>query len=161
MRYNTVKGVDKFIRDLKADTNKALLYCGEYLQGKLREQLEVDSYDTGNLARSVTYRQIKDGLVEVGTNLEYAAVREYGRKPGTFPNLDALVGWTARHGMITGGASMKYDDLHYIDKGTIYVIARAIAIKGIKGKHTFEKVYEQEQDNIIKIFNDYMNRKWQ
>lgn len=161
MKYGVVKGVDKFIRDVKRDANKALLYCGEYLQGKLREQIEVDSYDTGDLARSVTYRLVKDGEVEVGTNLEYAAVREYGRKPGTFPNLDALVGWTARKGMITGGATMRYDDLHYIDKGTVFLVARAIAVRGIKGKHTFENVYDQEKDNVIKLFNNIMAKQWQ
>lgn len=159
MKY-TVEGVDKFIKQLHIDTNKALLYCGEYLQGKIREQLSVDSYDTGALARSVTYRQVEDGVVEVGTNLEYAPIREYGRKPGRFPNLDALVGWSARHGMITGGATQRYDNLHYKDKGTIFLIARAIAVRGIKGKHTFENVYEQEKENVIKLFNDIMAKKW-
>ena len=152
MKY-TVEGVDKFIKQLHIDTNKALLYCGEYLQGKIREQLSVDSYDTGALARSVTYRQVEDGVVEVGTNLEYAPIREYGRKPGRFPNLDALVGWSARHGMITGGATQRYDNLHYKDKGTIFLIARAIAVRGIKGKHTFENVYEQEKENVILLYS--------
>ena len=152
--------VEQIIVILHIDTNKALLYCGEYLQGKIREQLSVDSYDTGALARSVTYRQVEDGVVEVGTNLEYAPIREYGRKPGRFPNLDALVGWSARHGMITGGATQRYDNLHYKDKGTIFLIARAIAVRGIKGKHTFENVYEQEKENVIKLFNDIMAKKW-
>lgn len=159
MKY-TVEGVDKFIKQVKMDANKALLYCGEYLQGKLREQLSIDSYDTGALARSVTYRLVEDGVVEVGTNLEYAAIREYGRKPGRFPNLDALVGWSARHGMITGGATQKYDELHYKDKGVIFLVARAIARRGIQGKHTFENVYEQEKDNVVKLFNDLMAKQW-
>lgn len=159
MKYK-VEGVDKFISDIKKDANKALLYCGEYLTGKIQEQLIIDSYDTGALARSVTYRQVEDGVVEVGTNLEYAPIREYGRKPGTFPNLDALVGWAARKGMITGGASQKYDTLHYKDKGVIYLVARSIALKGIEGKHTFMRVYEQEKDNIIKLFNDIMAKQW-
>ena len=158
MKY-TVEGVDKFIKQVKMDANKALLYCGEYLQGKLREQLSIDSYDTGALARSVTYRLVEDGVVEVGTNLEYAAIREYGRKPGRFPNLDALVGWSARHGMIEGGATQRYDELHYKDKGVIFLVARAIARRGIQGKHTFENVYEQEKDNVVKLFNDIMARK--
>lgn len=159
MKY-TVEGVDKFIKQVKMDANKALLYCGEYLQGKLREQLSIDSYDTGALARSVTYRLVEDGVVEVGTNLEYAAIREYGRKPGRFPNLDALVGWSARHGMITGGATQRYDELHYKDKGVIFLVARAIARRGIQGKHTFENVYEQEKDNVVKLFNDLMAKQW-
>lgn len=161
MKY-TVEGVDKFIQKVKKDYNHALLYCAEYLQGKIREEIQVDSYDTGALARSVTYRQVSDGVVEVGSALEYAPVREYGRKPGTFPNLDALVGWAARHGMlIQWGATSSYDDLYYKDKGTVFLIARAIAIRGIEGKHTFYKVYQQEKENIIKLFNDYMKQQWQ
>lgn len=161
MQYK-VDGVDKFIKHIKVDANRALLYCAEYLQWKIREEIEVDSYDTGNLARSITYRQVSDGVVEVGTNLEYAPVREYGRKPGTFPNLDALVGWSARHGMlIYGGATSSYDALHYKDRSTIYLIARAIAIRGIKGKGTFQRVYNQEKQNIINLFNDLMANQWQ
>jgi hypothetical protein len=34
--------------------------------------------------------------------------------------------------MISGGATQRYDDLYYKDKGVVYVIARAIANKGIK-----------------------------
>ena len=159
MQYNGVNGVDGFIKKVKMDANRALLYCAEYLQGKIREQLSIDSYDTGNLARSVTYRQVEDGVVEVGSALEYAPVREYGRKPGRFPNLDALVGWTASKGMITGGATQKYNNLHYKDKGVVFLVARAIAIRGIKGKHTFWNVYVQEQENIIKLFNDLMAKQ--
>ena len=159
MKYS-VKGVDKFIKSMERDATKALLYCGEYLQGKLREQIEIDSYDTGDLSRSITYRQLDGNTVEVGTSLEYAPIREYGRKPGTYPNFNALVWWAARHGMITGGATSKYKDLHYTDRGVIFVLARSIKLKGIEGKHTFENVYNAEKDNIVKIFNDYMNKQW-
>ena len=159
MKY-TVQGADKFIKKIQMTSTRALMYCGEYLQGKLQDELRKDSYDTGNLARSIVYRKVDDYTVEVGSALEYAAVREYGRKPGRFPNLDALVGWSARHGMITGGATQRYDNLHYKDKGTIFLIARAIAVRGIKGKHTFENVYEQEKENVIKLFNDIMAKKW-
>lgn len=135
------------------------MYCGEYLQGKLQEELRKDSYDTGNLARSIVYRKVDDYTVEVGSALEYAAVREYGRKPGTFPNLDALVGWSARKGMITGGATQRYDDLYYKDKGTIFLIARAIATRGIEWKHTFRNVFNREKQNILDLYTDLM-KQW-
>ena len=158
MKY-TVQWVDKFIKKIEMTSTRALMYCGEYLQSKLREEIRKDSYDTGNLARSITYRKVDDYTVEVGSALEYAAVREYGRKPGTFPNLDALVGWSARKGMITGGATQRYDDLYYKDKSTIFLIARAIANRGIEGKHTFENVFNREKQNILDLYTDLM-KKW-
>lgn len=95
MKYS-VENLDKVLNNLKMSSEKALEYCGEYLADRLKEQIEQDSYDLGNYANSITYRKVKPGVVEVGSPLEYAPVLEYGRKPGKFPNLDALVGRTAR-----------------------------------------------------------------
>ena len=58
MKY-TVEGLDKVLKNLKMESDKALEYCGEYLAGKLKEQVEEDSYDLGNLANSITYRKVK------------------------------------------------------------------------------------------------------
>ena len=154
MKY-TVENLNKVLDKIKISSDKALEYCGEYLADKIKEQVEEDSYDLGGLANSITYRTVKPGLVEVGSNLEYAPVREYGRKPGTFPNLDALVGWTARKGMITkGNTTANYDDLYYKDKGVVFLIARAIATRGIEGKHSFSKVYQREKKNIVNLYHD-------
>jgi hypothetical protein len=63
-----------------------------------------------------------------------------------------LVGWSARKGMIHGATS-SYSALSSKDKSVVYLIARKIKIKGIKGKHTFEKVRKGEKSNIINLFN--------
>jgi len=60
--------------------------------------------------------------------------------------------------MISGGATQNYDDLYYKDKGTVYVIARAIAKRGIKGKHTFENVINRERENIQKLYIKNMQK---
>ena len=156
MKYK-VEWLDKFIKDFTKDTNKALLYIGEYLEEKLKEQIRIDSYDTWTFANSITYRLVRDWVLEVGSNLIYSVVREEWRKPWKFPPLDALVGWTARKGMISWGATSTYDNLDNKDKGTVFVIARAIAKNGIEWKHSFQKVYEREKQNILKIYIEYMN----
>lgn len=156
MTVYTIEWLDKFIKNTEKDANKALLYCWEYLASKIQEQLQIDSYDTWTLASSITYRKVKDLVVEVWSALEYSAVREYWRQPWRFPPLDALVGWTARKGMISWGATERYDDLYYKDKQTIFLIARAIARNGIKWKHTFTNVLNRETENIRNIFIQYM-----
>lgn len=155
MQYQ-IEGLDKLLKNFKMSSDKALLYCGEYLASKLKEQVEKDSYDLGNLANSITYRKARPGVVEVGSNLVYAPVREYGRKPGTFPNLDALVGRTARKKMIKGGATQSYDSLHYTDKGVVFLVARAIATRGIEGKYTFKKVLQREKQNVLNLYHDLL-----
>lgn len=149
--------IDMLLKDVEKVSNKALLYCWEYLAGKLQEEIGRDSYDTGQLARSITYMQVNDGVL-VGSNLEYALVRENGRQPWKFPPLDALVGWTARKGMITGWATQKYDSLHYTDKGVIFVIARAIAERGIQWKHTFQNVFNKEKQNITNLYQELLQQ---
>lgn len=158
MKY-AVENLDKFIKKLNITSDMALKYCGDYLAAELKKETEKDSYDLGTLANSYVVRQVRSGMVQVGSMLEYAPVREYGRKPGTFPNLDALVGWTARKGMIwKNNASKGYNDLSYKDKGTIYVVARAIAIRGIPGVYTVHKVYEREKKHIVNLYRQKMQQ---
>ena len=160
MRYSIdQQALNKAINDLEKKSDNALEYCGEYLQSKIQEQLKLDSYDLWNLARSVAVNKVRHWLVEVWSALVYAPIREYGRQPWKFPNLDALVCWTARKGMITWWATQRYDDLYYKDKWTIFVIARAIAKRWIKWKHTFENVLNRERDNIKKLYIQKM-QEW-
>ena len=150
----------KVVNEINKDCNKALLVCWEYLQGKLQEEIMIDSYDTWNLARSINYQLVKDWLVEVWSNLEYAIIREYWRKPWKFPPMNAIASWSARKGIISWWVTTWYNNLHYKDKWIVFIIARAIATRWIEWKHTFEKVYEREKNNIVKIFTNYMSWKW-
>lgn len=160
MKYTVdKKDIDNLISMVQKNSGEALKKCWLYLEWKIKEQIAVDSYDTWQLAESINTQQISDNKVIVGTNLVYWLVREYGRKPWKFPPLDVLVGWAARKWMISWWATSKYSSLHYTDKGVIYVIARAIAIRWIQWKHTFEKVIKREQQNIINLYANLMN-KW-
>lgn len=158
MKYTVVQWAEKFIEKVRMTSEKALLYCGEYLTWKVQEQMEIDSYDTGQLASSITYRQVNENLVEVWTSLMYWVVREYGRKPWKFPPPQALVGWTARKWMIDWWATSKYENLSSKDRWTIYVIGRAIAIRWIEWKHTFRNVYNSEKQNVANLYRDLL--KW-
>lgn len=150
-----MENIDKVIADVEKKSGNALLKVWMYLEQKIKQEIQKDSYDTGQLARSINTQKVSDEKVVVGTNLEYALVREYGRKPWRFPPLQALVGWSARKGMITWWATSKYEDLHYTDKGKIFLIARAIARNWIQGKHTFERTINAEKDKFTDLFLKY------
>lgn len=151
MKY-WVDNIDKVIAEVEKKSGTALLKVWMYLEQQIKKQVEKDSYDTGQLARSINTQKISDEKVVVWTNLEYALIREYGRRPWKFPPLQALVGWTARKGIISWWATSKYDDLHYEDKGKIFIIARAIARRWIKGKHTFENTINAERNKLSDLF---------
>ena len=154
------QSLNKVLKNLENKSDKALKYCWEYLATKIKEQLKEDKvYDLWTLEWSIDYRLVKHWLVEVWSALAYAPVMEYGRQPWKFPPLDALVWWTARKKMIKGGATEKYNNLHYTDKWVIYVIARGIANKGIKWRHSFQTAVNKERKNIKQIYIDYM-KQW-
>lgn len=157
MKYS-VENLDKVIAQVEKKSWNTLYKVWMYLEQKLRKEVESDSYDTGQLARSINTHKISDTKVVVWSNLEYALVREYWRKPWKFPPLDALVGWTARKRIISWWATSRYDDLHYTDKGKVFLIARAIAKNGTEGKHTFERVINTEKGNLTNLFIKWYNQ---
>ena len=151
MKY-TVQNIDKVVVDVEKKWGNALYKVWLYLEQKIKQAVEKDSYDTGQLARSINTQKISDEKVVVWTNLEYALIREYGRRPWKFPPLQSLVGWSSRKGIISWWATSRYEDLHYTDKGKIFVIARSIALKGIQGKHTFENTIKAEVNKLTTLF---------
>jgi len=154
--YYKIEGIENVIKEIENKSKKALGRCGDYLEEKLKDEVSKDSYDTWTLAWSINRQYQGDDTVIVGTNLNYAVVREYGRQPWKYPPFDALVGWGARKGMIQGWATTSYNTLSSKDKSTIYLIARKIKIKGIEGKHTFEKVRAREKRNVYDLFTKIM-----
>lgn len=152
------------IKKLQMTSDEALKKVGQVLEQAIRYELESDSYDTGNLASSVNTKLVRSWVVEVGTNLEYALVREHGRRPWTYPNFDALTAWAGRKGIIQW-ASAKYDELHYKQKGIVFIIARSIKENGTdreegspekSGKQTFKRVLAREKSDLILLYRQYM-----
>lgn len=160
MKYYVDKtDLDRFTKKVVRDSNRALWYCWEYLEWKLKEAIETDSYDTWNLYDSITWQKVRDWVVEVWSNLDYAVIREYGRRPWKFPPLDVIASWSARKGMISWWVNDWYDNLHYTDQWIVFIIARAIAKRWIEWKLTFNRVFNEEKKNVFDIYTDYL-KKW-
>lgn len=73
--------------------------------------------DMGALRRSIV-SDLRPTSAKVYTPLHYAASVEYGRRPGSMPPPQALIGWMRRHRM----------------DGSPWALARSIARRGIKGR---------------------------
>ena len=89
--------------------------------------------DTSALARGIT-SEAKPTTARVYTTLAYARVMEEGRKPGgRMPPPDALRGWMRRHGMANVAP---------------FVLARAIARRGIKGRFFMRAAFQKVQRSM-------------
>jgi len=93
-----IKGLDELIRKLSPDlvaapVRRFMERSAILIQGKARQNVKSD---TGRLANSIAY-EIHGAHVPlwatVGTNLDYAAAREFQRPPGKMPPPGALVPW--------------------------------------------------------------------
>jgi hypothetical protein len=82
-------------------------------------------FDRGNYDRSWKASDIPNGG-RLASSSPYASTIDDGRRPGTLPNVQALVGWAKRHGMEN-------------PKSAAWAIAIAIKRRGIPAKHVFAR----------------------
>ena len=82
-------------------------------------------FDRGDYDRSWKATDIVDGA-RMASGSAYASVIDDGRRPGTMPNIQALVGWAQRHGS---------ED----PKRAAWAIAIAIKRRGLPAKHVFQR----------------------
>jgi hypothetical protein len=94
--------------------------------------------DTGALGRSIM-REVQPLMARVFTGLQYAPVMEYGRHPGgRMPPPQALAGWARRHGFGTSA-------------GALFVLARSIARRGIKGRFFMKKATDAGRNALPRL----------
>lgn len=101
-----------------------------------------------SLLRSVAKQFEGRGAVQawlVGSDLNYAPFVEYGRKPGKQPPVTAILQWLA----IKGGTA---------DRGTAFVIARAIGRRGIVGRFPFRRAMDAQSPQVEKVFVNKLER---
>lgn len=105
--------------------------------------------DTSALARSITH-EVEPALARVYSTLGYAAVMELGRRPGArMPPLRALLPWMRRHGIPASAA---------------FVLARAIAARGIRGRffmRAARQAVERALPGLIARATRDVERRWE
>lgn len=124
----TVIGMEKLLAKLKPtlyqDAVKTLLTQAALIAE--REARLGTPKDTGALARSISH-DVQPLMARVYSGLSYAVPVEFGRGAGKrMPPPQALVGWIRRHNLNVSP----------------FVLARAIARRGIRGRFFFRKAAE-------------------
>lgn len=150
---------------------RAMQQTGLVGEARVKGIMEKEAYDTGRALRSVTHTVRREGDIMrlvVGTALEYVIAIEKGRKPGKWPNLDALTKWVGRklrkEGVNTrvnvtfnqlkelartGGKPATAQQKAYRTHLTVlYLVGRKIATRGIRGKMIFQRI----QDGLLAYF---------
>lgn len=120
----------------------AMLESLAFLQNEVRQAMPVDTgLGRGSVVTELRGRTLGDLSGEVGSPLAHVAVLEYGRKPGgPMPPVAPIEAWAQRHGMA----------------GLGYVIARAIARRGLKARHMFRNAAQKGQAVIPSIFRRHL-----
>jgi hypothetical protein len=118
---------------------------GIEMVNEVKGEFDGEKAFTGKMKQSIRYEVNRQGskiVLRVGSDPQitpYAPVLEYGRKRnGKMPNLDAITMWV--HLKLRAVGKSFYDQLSSQEKGTVFVIARAIAKRGTKGRKVFTKL---------------------
>lgn len=147
-------------------------------EARVKGIIEKEAYDTGRLLRSIN-AVVRTSPNEIrgviGTALEYAKTIEYGRKPGSWPNLDALTKWVGRklrQEGINTRVNVSFDELKALARtggkpptkrqeayrqhlSALYLIGRKIATKGIEQKLIFKRI----EDGLLAYFRNELSRE--
>jgi hypothetical protein len=125
---------DNLKEELENATESGIEEAAKILQAEIVASIRsVNAVASGELLRSVTISSLVKTsdllLVKVGSSKEYAANVEYGRRAGTFPNVEEIYKW-----MITKGMNATMSGA--------YAIARKISEQGYEGKEPFAKALD-------------------
>jgi hypothetical protein len=170
VRSDIVQKSDQYLKELEKQAEAAVLRAmiRTSLVGEKRVKgiAEREAYDTGRFLRSIKSdirRSADEMILTIGSNLDYAITLEHGRKPGKWPNLDALTSWVGRmlrrKGLNTR-VNVSFDQLKTLarvgkgNKATeqqkayrkhlevLFLVGRKIATKGVRQKLIFKRLEE-------------------
>ena len=114
-----------------------------------RQELTINNVNSsGSLYNTIKSQVVVDDQAITGDLIlnDYWKYIEYGRKPGRFPNIQAIKGWIKQKPVIPTG---KLGKLPTTDQ-LAFLISKKIATKGIQGKNLLGKAI----DILEKQYND-------
>lgn len=167
-RSNVPEEAGKWLKDIdkqvRAAVRRAAVRTALLGERRIKGIVEKEAYDTGRGLRSVT-SEVREAANEIrmllGSNLDYMLDVEFGRKPGKWPNLDAIVKWCGRQMRrqgINARVNVSFEQLQAMAKQgsrghkpatavvarqqltMVYLVGRKIATKGIKQKLIFKRI---------------------
>ena len=148
--------------------SQTLNRIGNKLHRDIKHRLrDYDKIATGGLIESIAYNVInKDNIwiLEVGTNKKYLQYIEEGRKPGSFPNYQAIRNWIVKkrekHATFMpldiNQKSKKKANNETLEKlidKQAWMVAASIKKKGTEPFPVLQFIYDQNKDFIEKEVN--------
>ena len=100
--------------------------------------IEADYKNTGEAINSITVERIPDGF-RIGTDKIQAIVGEFGRSPGTFPNVNALAEWVNEQTGLPDRGDSDFDN-------AVYNIGKQIAEEGLPPYRFARSAWENLED---------------
>lgn len=125
--------MDQVVRDIRGEEMQQSYRAAALLVSNDAKRLA--PVDRGGLRASITPDVRQDGNVTmgiVGSNLVNAPYMETGTRP-FWPPLAALQVWARRHGT------------------SAYVVARAIARRGIQGRRYLQRAFDNNKSEVMRI----------
>lgn len=143
MEEKTLESIVQQLADILID-----LYRQELTSGKINS--------SGNLYNTIRSQVITNNQVITGDLIlnDYWKYIESGRKPGRFPNIQAIKEWIRQKPVIPSGRNK----LPTTDQ-LAYLISRKIATKGIQGKHILERAIEILESRYSQVIEDRVTQE--
>ena len=132
-------------------TEQTVQQLAQILIDLYRQELTINSVNSsGSLYNTIKSQVVVDDQAISGDLIlnDYWKYIEYGRKPGRFPNIQAIKGWIKQKPVIPTG---KLGKLPTTDQ-LAFLISKKIATKGIQGKNLLEKaidILEKQYNNKL------------
>jgi len=110
--------------------------------------------DTRRLAGSINHEitgQYPNLVGRVGPSVQYGVYVEFGRRAGSMPPVDALIGWVRRHaatGSLPRGGANRQRVLY----NRAFALARAIKRRGIPARPFMRPAYRRNEGAITALF---------
>jgi len=170
IRSSEIEALNKKFNSLSQKVNKA---AGDGLnrvgmkiladaQGNLKKN---NSIATGKLINSGKVVDARGSFdVEVGFDTDYAYFVEFGRKGGTPQPWKPIFEWVKKKHIVstlninTKRPSSKQQDYETRAKSLAFAIAKSIERKGTKARPFLYPAFRKNEDEVIKILQDAINR---
>lgn len=130
----------------------------EILIDLYRQELTVNNINSsGNLYNTLRSQVVVNNQTITGDLIlnDYWKYIESGRKPGRFPNINAIKEWIRQKPVIPDGRSGKLPTTDQL----AFLISRKIATKGIQGKNILERAIEILEARYSKVIEDKVTQE--
>lgn len=130
--------------EINIDTDLLNKYGDDYIDIITKVLIDNDKVSTGELIKSLKYdlRETAEEIYFKITSKDYLTYIDQGRKPGSYPNINAIKEWT---------------NLKGIPETAVFPIAQSIYNIGIPATDILDKSIRKIEDLTVNDLEDYLS----